>query len=176
MSDLIVLMVDGRAVEVGTPRDMYAEPARYRTAEFLGGGNVLEGLAVDDARFGDVMRVRLDFGGIVHGVAQDEFTNNDPVRLVVKPDDLQFEKVAAGATAEGRPVLTVADVAYYGARLLVTARPPGAVDRGREWVQGSGRVTAVSGADAEWRVGDLAAVSWSVTSARVFGKTEEERK
>jgi len=49
LSDRIVVMSEGRIRQIGTPRQLYEEPANVEVARFLGKSNVLEAVVVDGA-------------------------------------------------------------------------------------------------------------------------------
>ena len=58
MSDRVALMLDGRILQLGTPRALYDDPADLRVAQFLGSPriNVLDGVATGEGvRLGDVV-------------------------------------------------------------------------------------------------------------------------
>lgn len=100
MSDRIMVMDQGRVRQVGTPEEVYQQPADLFVADFVGTVNVLAGQAVA-ARAG-VTQVRLDGLGeplLVAGDATGE------VRLAVRPEQVV---VHAAETAPAAPnVLTV---------------------------------------------------------------------
>ena len=56
-SDRIVVMKSGRIQQVGGPQDIYRAPANDFVADFIGRGNLIEGLAVGErhVRFGKLM-------------------------------------------------------------------------------------------------------------------------
>lgn len=100
MSDRIMVMDQGRVRQVGTPEEVYQQPADLFVADFVGTVNVLTGQAAA-ARAG-VAQVRLDGLGealIVAGDATGE------VRLAVRPEQVVVHP--AGAVPDVPNVLTV---------------------------------------------------------------------
>ncbi len=102
MSDQIVVMNAGRIEQIGTPEQVYAEPATAFVADFLGKANMLLGTvsAVD----GRMATIALAAGGSVTALSPRPLATGDTVTLVVRPQKLQ---VGAGANRlAGRIVST----------------------------------------------------------------------
>ncbi|HMM63404.1 MAG TPA: ABC transporter ATP-binding protein, partial [Mesorhizobium sp.] len=102
MSDQIVVMNAGRIEQIGTPEQVYAEPATAFVADFLGKANMLPGTvsAVD----GRMATIALAAGGSVTALSPRPLATGDTVTLVVRPQKLQ---VGAGANRlAGRIVST----------------------------------------------------------------------
>ncbi len=80
MSDTIVVMRDGRILQIGNPKHIYDEPANAFVADFIGESNILHGTMVEDelVRFAGHAFPCVDFG----------FGENTPVDVVVRPEDI----------------------------------------------------------------------------------------
>ena len=80
MSDTIVVMADGEIQQIGTPTDIYNEPKNAFVADFIGESNILDGIMLEDKRvkFASHVFDCLDFG----------FDKNEPVDVVVRPEDV----------------------------------------------------------------------------------------
>ncbi|ELY49977.1 ABC transporter ATP-binding protein [Natronolimnohabitans innermongolicus] len=65
LSDRLAVMADGRLEQVGTPREIYHEPATRFVAEFVGDNNVFDGTV----RGHDGERAQVDVGGATLAVA-----------------------------------------------------------------------------------------------------------
>ncbi len=80
MSDTIVVMRDGRILQIGNPKHIYDEPANAFVADFIGESNILHGTMVEDelVRFAGHAFPCVDFG----------FGENAPVDVVVRPEDI----------------------------------------------------------------------------------------
>ncbi|WP_435348198.1 ABC transporter ATP-binding protein [Haloarchaeobius sp. HRN-SO-5] len=57
VSDRVAVMHDGRVAQVGTPRDIYRDPATRFVAEFVGDNNCFDGTVVRSGDDGTVVRV-----------------------------------------------------------------------------------------------------------------------
>ena len=88
MSDTVVVMSDGCIQQIGTPTDIYNEPVNAFVADFIGESNILAGTMLEDyrARFSGQTFVCLDAG----------FDKNEPVDIVVRPEDVDVVSPEAG--------------------------------------------------------------------------------
>ena len=98
MSDKIVVMKNGEIQQVGTPQDIYNEPANRYVANFIGESNIIPGVMLEDykVKFDDIVFDCVDFG----------FRENEPVDVVLRPEDIDIVDVKDGKlTGEGLSVL-----------------------------------------------------------------------
>jgi putative spermidine/putrescine transport system ATP-binding protein/spermidine/putrescine transport system ATP-binding protein len=112
MSDLIVVMSEGRVEQVGKPEEVYNTPATEFVANFLGASNISEArciehgatVVVEDAIFGRVT---------VPAAKAPNLTGTGPAKLVVRAEKL---KLAQGPAPEGVISIpaTVETVDYQG--------------------------------------------------------------
>ena len=88
MSDKIVVMKNGEIQQVGTPEEIYNEPANRYVANFIGESNILPGVMVEDykVRFDDITFDCVDFG----------FKQNEQVDVVIRPEDIDIVDVKDG--------------------------------------------------------------------------------
>ncbi|MBQ8877090.1 MAG: ABC transporter ATP-binding protein [Lachnospiraceae bacterium] len=88
MSDKIVVMNNGEIQQVGTPEEIYNEPANRFVANFIGESNILPGVMVDDykVRFDDIIFDCVDYG----------FKKNEEVDVVIRPEDIDIVAVDKG--------------------------------------------------------------------------------
>ncbi len=82
MSDTIVVMSEGKIQQIGTPHDIYNEPVNAFVADFIGESNILDGVMLED------YRVRV--GGHVFECLDTGFNKNEPVDVVVRPEDVDI--------------------------------------------------------------------------------------
>ena len=80
MSDTIVVMADGEIQQIGTPTDIYNEPKNAFVADFIGESNIVDGIMLDDNR------VRMS--GHTFDCVDKGFAKNEPVDVVVRPEDV----------------------------------------------------------------------------------------
>ena len=59
MSDVVVVMSQGRVVQVGTPEEIYHHPSDAFVAEFMGVSNVLRGMVSSDGQSVSVAGTRI---------------------------------------------------------------------------------------------------------------------
>lgn len=98
MSDKIVVMKNGEIQQVGTPQEIYNEPANRYVANFIGESNIIPGVMLEDykVRFDDITFECVDFG----------FKENEQVDVVIRPEDIDIVDVKDGKmTGEVRSVL-----------------------------------------------------------------------
>ena len=88
MSDKIVVMKNGEIQQVGTPEEIYNEPANRYVANFIGESNILPGVMLEDykVRFDDITFDCVDFG----------YKKNEPVDVVIRPEDLDIVPIEKG--------------------------------------------------------------------------------
>ena len=87
MSDTIVVMKDGCIQQIGTPADIYNEPANAFVADFIGDSNILSGTMVQN------LTVRF----CNHNFAcVDDFARNEKVDVVVRPEDIRMTDPESG--------------------------------------------------------------------------------
>ncbi|HEY2793586.1 MAG TPA: ABC transporter ATP-binding protein [Micromonosporaceae bacterium] len=113
VSDLVVVMNEGRIVEMAPPNDIYDRPSSVFVASFVGGSNLLHGEVAGVE--GDRATVRLSDGSTVTGVARGALRSGGPAVVAVKPVDVVVEPDVGGGTN----VLTgkVDAATYLGAQI-----------------------------------------------------------
>ncbi|WP_057754589.1 ABC transporter ATP-binding protein [Weissella kandleri] len=108
MSDWIFVINDGEVVQNGDPIDIYDEPINHFVADFIGEANIIPGTMVAD--------------NLVHFNGQD-FKNvdggmrpNEPVEVVIRPEDVDIVSVEAGAVT-----VRIDTVSFRGDYFEITA-------------------------------------------------------
>jgi putative spermidine/putrescine transport system ATP-binding protein len=96
MSDRICLMNAGAIEQLGTPEDLYFRPQSIFVADFLGESNLLSGTVREvDAQGLDI--VLANQGAPSRAVGNgSSFAAGEPVKLMVRPQNLYVEGVVAG--------------------------------------------------------------------------------
>ena len=82
MSDTIVVMSEGKIQQIGTPTDIYNEPKNAFVADFIGESNIIDGIMLDD--------YKAKFAGHVFECLDKGFAKNEPVDVVVRPEDVDI--------------------------------------------------------------------------------------
>ena len=88
MSDTIVVMADGEIQQIGTPTDIYNEPKNAFVADFIGESNIIDGVMLADNK------VRM--AGHTFTCVDKGFAENEPVDVVVRPEDVDVVDVDKG--------------------------------------------------------------------------------
>ena len=88
MSDTIVVMADGEIQQIGTPTDIYNEPKNAFVADFIGESNIIDGVMLADNK------VRM--AGHTFTCVDKGFAENEPVDVVVRPEDVDVVDVDRG--------------------------------------------------------------------------------
>ena len=101
MSDTVVVMDKGRIQQIGTPEDIYNEPKNAFVADFIGESNILNGTMVRD----NVVKMY----GKEFPCVDGGFAPNEPVDVVVRPEDIDIVPVEQGQLAG-----TVTNVTFKG--------------------------------------------------------------
>ena len=88
MSDTIVVMDKGSIQQIGTPEDIYNEPKNAFVADFIGESNILDGIMKED--------FTVEFNGIKFQCVDKGFKKNEPVDVVIRPEDIDVVAPESG--------------------------------------------------------------------------------
>ncbi len=106
MSDRVAVMREGRILQVGTPREIYDEPADLEVSRFVGAPRI------------NVLEARVDAGGTLEVLGRRVHVAGAPagsVRVAFRPQAVR-QGTAGGIALDG----TVSAAEYTGAELIVT--------------------------------------------------------
>ena len=92
LSHEIGVMKDGRLMQVGSPRTIYARPANPFVADFVGTTNFFRGVVSAAEAGGERVRVDSELG-VVDAVASEPMATGDRVVLTVRPEDVELSDV-----------------------------------------------------------------------------------
>ena len=101
MSDTVVVMDRGRIQQIGRPEDIYNEPKNAFVADFIGESNILDGTMLAD--------YKVKFFGRVFTCVDKGFQPNEPVDVVIRPEDIDIVPVD-----QGHLVGTVTSITFKG--------------------------------------------------------------
>ncbi|MGT2771375.1 ABC transporter ATP-binding protein [Streptococcus marimammalium] len=82
MSDWIFVINEGEIIQSGTPVDIYDEPINHFVATFIGESNIIPGTMVED--------YLVEFNGKRFEAVDGGMKPNEPVEVVIRPEDLQI--------------------------------------------------------------------------------------
>ncbi|WEV61213.1 ABC transporter ATP-binding protein [Streptococcaceae bacterium ESL0729] len=126
MSDWIFIMNEGEIVQSGSPVDIYDEPINHFVADFIGESNIVEGRMLED--------YLVEFNGKKFEAVDGGMRKNEPVEIVIRPEDLQFT-----LPDEGKFNVRVTTQVFMGVHYKIIAVD----DLGNEWMIHSRRKAIV---------------------------------
>ena len=101
MSDTIVVMDKGSIQQIGTPEDIYNEPKNAFVADFIGESNIIDGTMPEDKV--------VQMYGKRFPCLDGGFAPNEPVDVVIRPEDIDVVPVE-----QGQLTGTVTSVTFKG--------------------------------------------------------------
>ncbi|ASW43633.1 spermidine/putrescine ABC transporter ATP-binding protein [Clostridium isatidis] len=88
MSDKIVVMNKGKIQQMGTPEDIYNEPANAFVAGFIGESNIFDGIMLED--------YKVKFSNKIFECVDKGFSQNENVDIVIRPEDIKIVSADKG--------------------------------------------------------------------------------
>lgn len=116
MSDTIVVMNNGKIQQMGSPEDIYNEPANSFVAKFIGESNIVDGIMLDD--------FKVEFGGRIFDCVDKGFEKNEAIEVVIRPEDFEMVKYE-----EGMLKGTVTSVIFKGVHYEIEVK-----DENHTWI------------------------------------------
>lgn len=116
MSDTIVVMNKGEIQQMGSPEDIYNEPANSFVAKFIGESNIVDGTMLDD--------FKVEFAGKVFDCVDKGFEKNESIEVVIRPEDFEMVKYE-----EGMLKGTVTSVIFKGVHYEMEVK-----DKNHTWI------------------------------------------
>lgn len=121
LGDRIAVINVGNIEQIGTPADVYNNPATEYVATFLGAANILEGVVRND-------HVEIGSAQLPARMDAEKFSEGQPVKLIFRPEDVSLSKTRE--LPSGHSCLAsgiVEETSFVGAyeRLRIRLEPPG---------------------------------------------------
>lgn len=88
MSDTVVVMDKGKIQQIGSPQDIYNEPKNAFVADFIGESNIIDGVMFEDKL--------VKFAGKCFKCLDSGFAKNEPVDVVIRPEDIKVTSPEKG--------------------------------------------------------------------------------
>ena len=85
MSDKIVVMRMGEIQQIASPEKVYDEPANAFVADFIGESTILSGTMLED--------YKVEFCDTVFECVDKGFKHNEPIDVIIRPEDVKIKKV-----------------------------------------------------------------------------------
>jgi spermidine/putrescine transport system ATP-binding protein len=111
LSDTIVVMSNGKIQQIGTPTDIYNEPANAFVADFIGESNILDGHMLHDCL--------VSVCGKEIPCVDKGFAQNEDVDVVIRPEDIELSASTEGAQLVGQVTSSIFKGVHY--EMLVVA-------------------------------------------------------
>ncbi len=105
LSDTIVVMSEGEIQQIGTPTDIYNEPANAFVANFIGESNILDGVMLQDCL--------VSVAGSVIPCVDKGFAKDEQVDVVIRPEDIEVSVDTANAQFAGRITSSIFKGVHY---------------------------------------------------------------
>jgi spermidine/putrescine transport system ATP-binding protein len=110
LSDRIVVMREGVIQQIGTPVEIYNEPANAFVADFIGESNILNGVMIRDSL--------VEFAGHQFECVDKGFALNEPVEVVIRPEDIYIFELSDAAQFSGQVTSCIFKGVHY--EMMVT--------------------------------------------------------
>jgi spermidine/putrescine transport system ATP-binding protein len=151
MSDRVVVMQDGKVAQVGTPREVYEDPANLYVASFIGEINLFPGKVIDRTSENE-LQISVFNKTVFATTKRQNLPNGQRVHLLLRPEDLRL----SDSTQEGMPFFwgSIMERSYRGSTLDTTIHlDDGPVLQACEFFD-------EDDPDFDYRVGERVKVSW----------------
>ena len=110
LSDRIVVMSEGKIQQIGSPIEIYNEPANSFVADFIGESNILNAIMIEDEL--------VEFAGHRFECVDKGFAPNEPVDVVVRPEDIYIFELSDAAQFTGQVTSSIFKGVHY--EMMVT--------------------------------------------------------
>ena len=114
VADRIAIIADGEMVEQGSPKEIYSNPKKKFTAEFIGEKNILNGVVVDFNKSKILVNIEKD----EIEVANNNYTiaKNQEISLSIKSESIQISKVLSSKSkrAKNSIIGKVTEITFLG--------------------------------------------------------------
>ena len=114
VADRIAIIADGEMVEQGSPKEIYSNPKKKFTAEFIGEKNILNGVVVDFNKSKILVNIEKD----EIEVANNNYTiaKNQEISLSIKSESIQISKVSSSKSKGAKNSIAgkVTEITFLG--------------------------------------------------------------
>jgi ABC-type Fe3+/spermidine/putrescine transport system ATPase subunit len=117
LCDRISVMVGGRLMQTGRPRELYEQPSEISVASFLGRNNLIKAMRLSSSKTNDGEFQTLEGGHTLHlTVKHDELAPlNQPVFLAIRPEHVQLNMNGGENSLRGN----IREIVFAGATSTV---------------------------------------------------------
>lgn len=116
MADRVVIMNEGKICQIGSPKEIYRQPATRFVAEFVGLNNILSGTVLDKTAYQIIVDTRSGQFAI-DGKPDCEFGAGDEITFIVAADSLK--PISTEAAPHNGMFCTVISEEFIGSTVVV---------------------------------------------------------
>src|SRR6266481_2341886 len=121
LSDRIAVLSQGRIEQIGTPGEIYEQPASAFVAEFIGNSNMLRARIVEGVDSGTIVVTEAGLRLCCRAESNSILDDGADVSVLLRPERVHIEKPGGGiAPRENRVPARIADVSYLGEDLHIS--------------------------------------------------------
>jgi iron(III) transport system ATP-binding protein len=121
LCDRISVMVGGKIMQTGRPRELYEQPAEISVARFLGRNNLIKAMRLSSSKTTEAEFKTLEGGHVLHLSlnAEDLQPLNQPVFLSIRPEHVRIAAPGENGRGENTVAAEIREVVFGGATSTV---------------------------------------------------------
>jgi len=113
ISDRVVVMRQAEIEQIGTPEDIYVQPATHFVATFVGSINQIPAV-LEDTHLGQAVSSNKDWQLFVPPISDDNLSNGDEIVVLVRPEEMRVSQIGDAAKEENSITAEVKDITLLG--------------------------------------------------------------
>jgi len=111
LSDLIVVMNEGKIEQTGTPNNIYDDPASVFVADFIGSTNIIRGVVAHCDTAKGICQVRMPGSSVITIPFKDPVNVGEEINFIIKPEKIDLGRTRRGEhSVEGK----ISGASYLG--------------------------------------------------------------
>jgi len=114
VADRIAIIADGEMVEQGTPKEIYSNPKKKFTAEFIGEKNILNGVVIDFSKSKILVNIEKDEIEVANN--NYAISKNQKISLSIKSESIEITKGSANKSKGAKNSISgkVTEITFLG--------------------------------------------------------------
>jgi ABC-type Fe3+/spermidine/putrescine transport system ATPase subunit len=118
LADTVVIMNNGRAEQIGSPREVYANPKSSFVADFLGKANFVKGTILGTDRGSRTITFVSETNEVIRIQDDQELPTGTPAEIVIRPERIRLQR-SGDPPADNNLQAVVERVIFTGAILTI---------------------------------------------------------